>query len=606
MPEEFKYTTLKDPESDLRLIQIACGQQDDELNCTLTVYTQNSLRHRSYNALSYTWGDANVKTPITLNGEIFFVTPNLDAALRNIRCSTAGERGRQLPLWVDAICINQNDVEERDDQVRRMKDIYESAEWVIIWLGNYHEPCDEKIVINESRWGIDNSGRAPEADTGAATQLALCLGYMLDDPAKDQTFPDGTKNYPSEVTNLQAWAQLARLFQRPWFERLWIIQEISVSQRAMVLCGGYMILWSQLEAAARYILQPMGIPVPSHVRKLLPLMAAHRMIQVSLNSMWNIDKKNILTILHSTQEAKCLDPRDKLYAILAIVEDTEDIQIDYSTPVEQTYRTWAEKSLRRTKSLDILSACCDSSRLGDLPSWVPDLRRPFGQDKPLWIYSHLTGYRPPSHRRMKGELYQDSADLQISQDGLTLSVHGYSSGVITQLSSVGDVVSNLEDPTNLRTRLQHIIAEWADFFASQPRYSVGYTMLEEVIMRYFRIEKISPSYYRPSPSHFRTWSNPQELGSPWMQELERFLFPRIHGCQLFSTHEGGGGAVPGACQAQIGDEIWTLQGGLTPYILRRATSHTHRLISPCYFEGEMDCIVGTFDTNKEIRRVSLV
>ncbi|KAG4411591.1 hypothetical protein IFR04_015265 [Cadophora malorum] len=116
MPGDFSYSALKNPGSDLRLLQIASGQQHDDLTCTITVHSKHSLQRTNYNALSYTWGDVAVKVPISLNGNMFFVTPNLEGGLRNLRCLTPAERGKQLPLWVDAICINQNDIEERDDQ----------------------------------------------------------------------------------------------------------------------------------------------------------------------------------------------------------------------------------------------------------------------------------------------------------------------------------------------------------------------------------------------------------------------------------------------------------------------------------------------------------
>ncbi|KAH7313216.1 heterokaryon incompatibility protein-domain-containing protein [Rhexocercosporidium sp. MPI-PUGE-AT-0058] len=450
MSGDFRYTSLKNSESDLRLIHIASGQHDDDLKCNITVHSKYSLRRTKYNALFYTWGDVAIKIPILLNGKVFFVTPNLEGALRNLRCLTPAERGKQLPLWVDAMCINQNDIEERDDQVRRMKDIYQSAEWVTIWLGNYYDLCDDLILIDESRWGIEDPGRGSDMDIAEATRLALCLGYMLDNPARDQTFMDGTKIYPPEVENIKAW----------------------------------------LEKAAKYILRPTGIPVPSHIRKILPLMGAHRMIQVSLKSMWNVDEKNILTVLHSTQDTKCLDPRDRLYAILGIVEDKEDIEIDYSIPVEQVYRKWAEKRIRRTNILDVLSACADSNRLGDLPSWVPDLRRPFGQDKPLWIFSHITGNRTRSIPRLERE--RKCSDLRISQDGLALSVQGHQYGSITYLSTVGDVVSSLKDPTDLQVRLRNILVEMEGELIKLPGFTPAYGcdstkgMLREIVMRDFR------------------------------------------------------------------------------------------------------------------------
>jgi hypothetical protein len=104
--------------------------------------------------------------------------------------------------------------------------------------------------------------------------------------------------------------------------------------------------------------------------------------------MPNFDKSNVLTVLHSTQGAKCSDPRDRLHGIIGVVEDTEDIKVDYAIPVQNVYQNWARLRIQRTKTLGALSACADSIMVGDLPSWVPDLRQPFGQDKPLWIALH--------------------------------------------------------------------------------------------------------------------------------------------------------------------------------------------------------------------------
>lgn len=173
--------------------------------------------------------------------------------------------------------------------------------------------------------------------------------------------------------------------------------------------------------------------------------------------MLNVDVKNRLTIVHNTQNTKCSDPKDRLYAILGIVKDTEDIEIDYSIPVEQVYRNWAKKRIRRTKNLDILSACADSSRSGDLPSWVPDLRRPFGQDKLLWIISQTLvkeSRRPRLLLKTTDPAAKfESRGLHFSDDGHKLSVSGRYLGRIVRLTGVGDIVTNLLDPTDLNARL---------------------------------------------------------------------------------------------------------------------------------------------------------
>jgi len=468
--------------------------------------------------------------------------------------------------------------------------------------------------------GYCKPGRGTEKDTAEATRLVLCLTYMLADPARDQTFVDGTKTYPPEANNLRTWAQLSRLLQRPWFERLWVIQEISVSQRAMVLCGRYMLLWSQLEAAAGYILRPSGIPPKYHVQKILPLMGAHRATQVSLNSIWNIDEKSILTILHSTQETKCLDLRDKLFAILGIVKDKEDIEIDYSIPVEQVYRNWAEKRIRRTQTLDILSACADSTRSGDLPSWVPDLRRSFGQDKPLWIFSHITGYKHILKDVWKSEADRTCQDLYFSPDGSALTVKGHQVGSIAHLSTIGDVVNNLQNPTDLNDRLQEILVDWErtanNAVSSSSAWTFRKDLFQKAILRDSEpwcssIEDIHQAYDKWACVADRIGERgpEQRLRRMANRELERFLFPRVHGCQIFATsdeiHENAG-AVAANCRAQVGDELWILTGGLTPFVLRRVSATTHRPISPCYLYANMGCIAGEKQKTAVLRRVMLV
>jgi len=96
----------------------------------------------------------------------------------------------------------------------------------------------------------------------------------------------------------------------------------------------------------------------------LPFMGAHGMTQVALNSLRDMDRSNILTSLWHTGAALCFDSRDKLYAILGFMEDTEDVIIEYSSLIETVYRYWTIKRIMRTKTLDMLSACDESAKTG--------------------------------------------------------------------------------------------------------------------------------------------------------------------------------------------------------------------------------------------------
>jgi hypothetical protein len=159
--------------------------------------------------------------------------------------------------------------------------------------------------------------------------------------------------------------------------------------------------------------------------------------------MYNFDPRNVLTILHNTQNNKCSDPRDRLYAIRGIVDDNQDIEIDYSKPVQQVYRNWAEKRIKRTWTLQIFSACADSSGRGDLPSWVPDLRRPLGQDKPIWIAAQVLGSMSWGMGVRPDLLCRE---LRFSEDRLKIYLSGKQAGTIDNMTSVGDAVTDLPDP----------------------------------------------------------------------------------------------------------------------------------------------------------------
>ncbi|KAF1978376.1 heterokaryon incompatibility, partial [Bimuria novae-zelandiae CBS 107.79] len=173
-----------------------------------------------YVALSYTWGDPKETREIVVNGKSVQVTVNLEAALRALRDKAPVKAG--LKLWIDALCINQDDNDEKGVQVKRMADIYRQAFDVVVWLG-------------------------PEADE---SWKALKLIEILSDSwEKDQgkwlrEYLDSDENSlfklrpPNEPSLIGCWHALRNLMFRPYWKRVWIIQELVVSRNSSpVLCG---------------------------------------------------------------------------------------------------------------------------------------------------------------------------------------------------------------------------------------------------------------------------------------------------------------------------------------------------------------------------------
>jgi hypothetical protein len=122
-----KYAPLNSAKHEIRLL-LAPGQFQEEITCRL-IYTNLHIKP-TFEALSYTWGTPENPKSIRLDGHQFPVTINLESALRHLRYDT-------IPrvLWIDAVCVNQEDLVERSQQVLLMRNVYEGAQNVVVWLG---------------------------------------------------------------------------------------------------------------------------------------------------------------------------------------------------------------------------------------------------------------------------------------------------------------------------------------------------------------------------------------------------------------------------------------------------------------------------------------
>jgi hypothetical protein len=164
----FVHAPFKSPDSELRLLVLEPGKEDADLHCQLTTVSSVSARH--YEALSYCWGTEESTVRIFVCGKDMQVKPNLEHALKNLR-----REKRHRIIWVDAICINQSDVSEKNQQVPRMKIIYENATRVLIWIGRAHEDQDELLDWSYDIWGFDRR----EPGSPDTTRNAFALARVL-------------------------------------------------------------------------------------------------------------------------------------------------------------------------------------------------------------------------------------------------------------------------------------------------------------------------------------------------------------------------------------------------------------------------------------------
>ena len=188
------------------------SSDDSDASPTITIdIREGQMGCSNYTALSYVWGDPNRSEDLEVlhsgSRSVVKITKSLQTALRYLRGS------QTKVLWIDAICINQDDVKERNKQVTKMGEIYSKASDVIIWLGeeNYDSDLAMKFIPEISVQGLDQL--AGRQSTG------------------------------------ESWKALARLMRRPWFTRRWIIQEVAFSQKAELWCGESVVSWMQFAEA---------------------------------------------------------------------------------------------------------------------------------------------------------------------------------------------------------------------------------------------------------------------------------------------------------------------------------------------------------------------
>jgi hypothetical protein len=277
-----------------------------------------------YAALSYTWGDSNLSRQILINDYIFRVTDNLEEYLRAwVEDPTPPYFG----IWIDAICINQQDLEERSVQVKRMRDIYQQAFVVAAWLGAEEEGSDKAIELL-TVFANYNQGVQEQTDA------------FIENFRADPNF--GPTGY---------WKALCDFLCRPYWDRLWIIQEIALSNGMLaVQCGRQMIPWHMLRSAVQLIDREFDLiylRVLADFEQLgfrtyfLQSMNLNRISRIStLDRFAQIEhtgtaRPKLIDLMAAVRMSKQRDGRDKIYGILSLLEPSLESLIlpDYGLPL---------------------------------------------------------------------------------------------------------------------------------------------------------------------------------------------------------------------------------------------------------------------------------
>ncbi|KAJ4288119.1 hypothetical protein N0V90_012136 [Kalmusia sp. IMI 367209] len=591
----YLYTTLEPSKSQIRILEIQpAANFTDPIIVELKVFSldnDNYENYTSFTALSYCWGPPVMDHSIILGGYHFPITQSLDSALRHLRNKfghrvfnhATGKMSNDACWWIDQICINQADIDERGSQVSLMRRIYKRATGVHIWLGDESDDSSKALDV------LTTLGAPPTHAPG-----------------------EKTIHYPSfsklEIEN--HWKALRALFKRPWFERVWIRQEIALHYNVVLSCGDKTLDMSILAPAlfTLHYVKNLGYEGPVEKRDTALDGATlpwdyHPWKLADLRECTNFGYSwvGLSKLLLNSRGCKATDPRDTVFSVLGLADpEVYPILPDYRQDLREVYIAAAEQAVRREDGIDLLAACQNPQRKRGLPSWVPNLADPW-QTIPF-NRNDIQGKSKLSAYEMTSKLVPD---VQI-QDGI-LILRG---GLLDEVKSISpDAVSE----GSTATQLEEVYTSWRTFVDNAARLQEledleAYEYVEETdqvtLLHWIRFLSIlhddaqdlrrgSQRNHAWAPNHSDP-SGIEELdfgNNPWHHlglnsKLARsYLLPpnysiahlhsnhRVHkamltncvGRRLCITKRGMVALVP--AEAEVGNPIALFQGASFPYIL---------------------------------------
>ncbi|KAK4151715.1 heterokaryon incompatibility protein-domain-containing protein [Chaetomidium leptoderma] len=416
--EPYQYQALPTLTS-IRVLRMTGNASDEMVNVSLRIADLED--DPFFYALSYTWGNPHAngvdftahfnavnedygvsqKTPVLCDGKVLQIQRNLLDVLNVFLTLSGGHQSQglsqglspdpltaqtillangELGIWIDAICINQDDMEERAMQVRIMDKIYAKAARTLIWLGS-----------------------ADKYTPAAAETIRRVAAYPKDVFVQSKVKPfrrQDTEVYAESnlaYTGWMDWCSLAAFLKRQWFIRLWIIQETILSRDLGLICGEHVISWADLVAAARNIearcralgwspstlflqAHEVAVPLEHNVLRLADWRDYYhnKATTAAAPEAWRFTLEDLV---YDTWIFVSTDPRDKIYGILGLVEPEVRAawEIDYQSSVEEVYAITTRRIIEQSRSLKILSCVQAASRrkIAIYPSWVPDYSLPY-------------------------------------------------------------------------------------------------------------------------------------------------------------------------------------------------------------------------------------
>jgi hypothetical protein len=562
----------------IRLLELLPGNDDDTVRGI--VHHVSLAKHAAYKAISYTWGPALKPFRVyTVEGNIA-ITSSLHAALKRFRVTK-----ESVFIWADAICIDQTNFFEKASQIRMLPAIFQSAEAVLAWVGN---------------------------DEPGSHQAMETLLQIRTNAAKPDSWPVGLPAIPSDwqhpglpPTKSKIWGSIAALFEREWFQRAWIIQEIVRASEVRFICGAWDMAWEDMYSAIELCVDwssTLGV-ADARVREMLStLKPAYVLCQTraAFKTMKLSPRFSMLSLLEDFAHTKSTKECDKFFALLGISFDTEDdaFNPDYTSSIEIIARRYATKFVSRGDAMELLYRS-GVPKSYSFSSWIPN----WSSNEPCRTISTWRGARGTFSASGSS-----SKDVRLipddAGDAENLEVAG---SVIDRVVMIGDASTADSDIITVINSLSELIDDLGDYCTGEPKGELmlkipignamepcvdGIGSFQAAVPEISDVEQ-AEFHWSDTGNHIQCLQDmieffkesPDERNVTWKYWRTAAAFlKRLSNGRFFVTDRGYIGVGPD--ETSVGDQVCVFAGGRVPFLLQEKYT-THCLIGECYVHGIM-------------------
>ncbi|KAH8598377.1 heterokaryon incompatibility protein-domain-containing protein [Bisporella sp. PMI_857] len=578
----FQYSPLSHKE--IRLIRLS-SSNNKKIETEIQTFPLEQCPQ--YTALSYMWGDPSRINPIMANGKQLGATKSLHIFFQELKSrsedffetNTSNFLTRGW-FWIDAVCINQDDVVERSEQITRMKEIYEEAHDIVIWLGegNYDRYIAMEFLVQLSDFTKKNF-------VSEETRFRLRKSNFSD----DLLILEGPRDWIE--TSTEDWIFLSNFLNLEYWNRSWILQEASTPKHSSsgfdqgttwLFCGSKTLLWIQVYRV-NGMLQELAVWDSQSTR----CFDFEDIFSRNIGTVEYIEDRRkakpfynpLYSALTQSRYFKTTDPKDKLYSVLALSNEVDDMSLapDYTLTVEAIYTNLAVALIEINQSFDCLGSA-GLTRDHDVPSWVPDWAvQPHRIPQPFYQFRHR--WNDDGSLKSKSNVYSTTSavpfEFVFSQGKRMLTVLGFVLDYVTQVSlphlwqqeSIEDAWNSWVLTSNPSDGLYVEGGSRLDAFASTLRADIDRVFGDESADRGSRVE----GFVGVEKNAFKLHNS----------VINAMTWNR----RLFVSEKGYIGIS--SSTMETGDVICVIFGSQMPLILR-AKSNYWELVGQAYVHGIMD------------------